>query len=142
MSLRLAALVGLLCALTPDSANSQRIERSTLQAMFDHAEAINDWQIRDTCLWGYFFTDRRLEALERAAEELVKAGYTFVRVLEPELEQGEARYYFLHVERVERHSVDSLHLRNAALYEFADRHNLGGYDGMDVGPLEDGECTK
>ncbi|MFX8929938.1 ribonuclease E inhibitor RraB, partial [Acinetobacter baumannii] len=47
-----------------------------------------------------------------------------------------AESWWLHVERDERHSVDSLDARNRALHRFAETHGLEAYDGMDVGPVE------
>ena len=40
------------------------------------------------------------------------------------------------MDRVERHTVDSLMARNAELYKFADAQGLTDYDGMDVGPVD------
>jgi hypothetical protein len=45
--------------------------------------------------------------------------------------------YFLHVERVERHTPVSLHARNQELDALAKRHGIDAYDGMDVGPVEE-----
>ena len=43
--------------------------------------------------------------------------------------------YGLHMERVEKHTVDSLDRRNGELDAFAVKHGLQSYDGMDVGPV-------
>ena len=82
-------------------------------------------------LWGYFFTDRSAEKLERAATILVAQGYRLVKIREDE--DGSTRW--LHVERVEVHSPQSLFARNEALYKLADDLGLDCYDGMDVGPV-------
>ncbi|MEM7683246.1 MAG: ribonuclease E inhibitor RraB [Paracoccaceae bacterium] len=121
--------------------NLNRIERETLQEMFDRSLSRGDWRIDHTCLWGYFFADTDIAKLEAAATELMATGYNYVSIFDVEPEGGEERSYFLHVERVERHSVDSLHQRNAVLYDLADRYNLDSYDGMDVGPSSGGECA-
>ena len=55
---------------------------------------------------------------------------------EPELDEGEEPYWFLHVEKEEAHSPGSLHARNAEFYALAEEHDLLSYDGMDVGPIE------
>ena len=44
--------------------------------------------------------------------------------------------WWLHVEKTEVHTPDSLHERNQALYRFAEEHGLDGYDGMDVGAID------
>ncbi len=43
-------------------------------------------------------------------------------------------YWWLHVEKVELHTADSLHQRNMSFYQFANQQGLSAYDGMDVGP--------
>ena len=44
--------------------------------------------------------------------------------------------WWLHVEKTEVHTPDSLHERNQALYRFAEEHGLDAYDGMDVGAID------
>jgi hypothetical protein len=39
-------------------------------------------------------------------------------------------------EKVEKHTVDTLHARNQEFYKFAEEHQLESYDGMDVGPAQ------
>ena len=65
----------------------------------------------------------------------MKQGYRFVEIFLSEKEDpDEPDLWWLHVEKIEIHSSDSLHERNQLLYEFADEHGLESYDGMDVGP--------
>ena len=59
-------------------------------------------------------------------------GYRIVSVRPPEDDpQG---FHWLHVERIETHSVDSLHARNDELDDFAEELELHAYDGMDSWP--------
>ena len=89
-------------------------------------------------LWGYFFTNATTEHLEEAAHVLAAESYTVVDVFLSEKEMQDAPdMWWLHVERIEAHSVDSLYARNMDLYRFAEEHNLASYDGMDVGPVPD-----
>ena len=44
--------------------------------------------------------------------------------------------WWLHVEKIEVHSVASLDARNQVLYRSADEQGLDAYDGMDVGPVK------
>ena len=110
------------------------IEFSVLEEMFQSIRETTDWNIDGPCLWGYFFTDATTEKLEKAAHILEHNGYRFVDLYEADDADGEAPYFWLHVEKIEVHSPHSLHLRNAELYAFADEHELDAYDGMDVGP--------
>ncbi len=56
-------------------------------------------------------------------------GYRIVEICEDDDEP----LYWLHVERVEAHSVDSLHERNLSFHRLAEKLGLESYDGMDVG---------
>jgi len=111
------------------------IELETLQQMFNNIRAETDWNIDGPMLWGYFFTDKSPEKLEAVISDLEALGYRYVDLYLPDFEKGEDEFYFLHVEKEETHSPDSLFERNRQLYAFADQHNLDTYDGMDVGPI-------
>ena len=111
------------------------ITRDQLQEMFDSSRANAKWNIDGICLWGYFFTDHNRERLLLAAPVLEKMGYRLVGLLEPSSENDDQELLFLHVEREEQHTVDSLDARNRELYRFADEFQLESYDGMDVGPV-------
>jgi Regulator of ribonuclease activity B len=47
---------------------------------------------------------------------------------------SEPDLWWLHVEKVEIHTPETLDRQNMSFYEFADDHDLTSYDGMDVGP--------
>ncbi|RQP25471.1 ribonuclease E inhibitor RraB [Albitalea terrae] len=104
--------------------------------MFQNIANGPGWKMDGPMLWGYFFTDESPERLELAAGELQRAGYRVVDLFEADAEDGEDAYFYLHVEREEIHSPQSLHERNTALYAFADQQGLASYDGMDVGPVQ------
>ena len=95
--------------------------------------ARSGWRSDDLLLWGYFFIDPDREKLTCAATELERLGHQTVDIYEPELEEGEPPYFFLHVEKIEKHSPESLHAKNQALEALAVRFALRAYDGMDVG---------
>lgn len=107
-----------------------------LQEMFEGIAQGPGWDMGAPMLWGYFFTDESHEKLAGLVPGLEQQGYRFVDLFEPELDEGEEPYWFLHVEKEEVHSPQSLHARNAAFYALADEHDLLSYDGMDVGPIE------
>jgi Regulator of ribonuclease activity B len=115
--------------------------RETIEGVFRDVRSKTDWPIDDgECLWGYFFTDHNRKALEAAGRSLEAQGYRFVSIWDVEEgdeldDDGEPRPFYLHVERVESHSVDSLMTRNQQLTEFAQKNGLLSYDGMDVGAV-------
>ncbi|MBT9596296.1 MAG: ribonuclease E inhibitor RraB [Vitreoscilla sp.] len=104
-----------------------------LEEMFSDIAAKGRWDMTKPMLWGYFFTDSSPHKLNAVAPELEQLGYGLVDVFEAGVDPGTEPYYFLHVEKVEVHSPASLHARNQDFYEFASKHGLQSYDGMDVG---------
>jgi len=110
------------------------ITREQLLELFESTRATARWSIDDICLWGYFFTDADREKLLRAGADLEARGFRVVGILDPSPDDDDQETLFLHVEREERHTVDSLLALNADLHAFAEQHALGSYDGMDVGP--------
>lgn len=93
------------------------------------------WDIDAVCRWSFFFVDVDRDRLIRAGEDLARGGYEFVGLLEPG-EDDDQETIYLRVDRVERHTVDSLLSRNSELYAFAESHGLANYDGMDVGAID------
>ena len=102
-----------------------------LEEMFAGMRAQTRWDVDGPMLWGYFFTDGNEEKLKLLAERLSADGYRYVGIHTAE-DDGE---YVLHVERVETHSPETLHSRNAKLAGLADELGVATYDGMDVGPV-------
>ena len=88
--------------------------------------------VEEELLWGYFFTDADKKKLAPLRDELVRSGYREVGLYQTDDEKT----YFLHVEKVERHTPASLDERNRHFYAFADRFGVESYDGMDVGAVE------
>jgi len=112
------------------------ITRELISDLFESTRAKARWSIDDACLWGYFFTDTDRSKLLRAGADLEARGFRVVGIMDSTQDGEDPEALFLHVERVERHTVDSLLALNAELYAFAEKHDLGSYDGMDVGPAE------
>jgi hypothetical protein len=99
--------------------------------MFDNmSRKTPNWNLNGDLLWGYFFFDEDPERLKSVANELVERGYRLVDIHVTD----DASTNVLHVEKVETHTVESLHARNLELYALADEFGLESYDGMDVGP--------
>jgi len=109
------------------------ISKAQLQEMFDSMRRDAPWSVDGPLLWGYFFTNSEPSALKRAAAELQSKGYRVVDISERPDSPGSSRWW-LHVEKVEKHTVDTLNARNQEFYALALKFQLGSYDGMDVGP--------
>ena len=113
------------------------ISREIIEDMFSDMRDGARWKIDGECLWGYFFTDHDRAKLTAAIPALEKMGYRFVTILDqPTPQDDDQGLMFLHVEKEEIHTVDSLLARNAELYRFAEEFDLEEYDGMDVGPIQ------
>lgn len=128
----LPVVLGAIAVTAASGAAERPIQREQLVEMFDGMRANTPWNVDGPLLWGYFFFDRDAKKLQAAATELEGEGYRIVS-LQP-VEAGPPKQWRLHVERVEKHTVDSLLARNEQFYGLAERHRLGSYDGMDVGP--------
>ena len=75
--------------------------------------------------------------LERVVPLLERNGYKFVEIFLADKEnKREPDVWWLHVEKVEIHTPNTLNERNKVFYKFADENDLASYDGMDVGPVE------
>jgi hypothetical protein len=110
------------------AANGQPISHAQLEVMFKNMREGAPWNVDGPLLWGYFFTNKQKAPLEDAAKVLAARGYRVVEIYRND------KAWWLHVDKVERHTVDSLDERNAEFYAFAKQQGLESYDGMDVGP--------
>ena len=101
-----------------------------LEKMFANMRSKSNWNVDGELLWGYFFTDPDPKKLELLVEALTRSGYRFGSIYETD----DKHTHFLHVEKVEKHTPQTLHERNTELYRLAEEYGLE-YDGMDVGPV-------
>lgn len=114
------------------------IQRALLEEMFAdmHERGVDtDREL----LWGYFFTHSDFTTLQQVIPLLTAQGYRYVDIFEPETEddtEPEVPVFFLHVERAETHTIDSLDERNGQFDTFAENNGLDTYDGMDVGNVD------
>jgi hypothetical protein len=106
------------------------IKKSQLIQMFESMRAEAPWDVDSDLLWGYFFTGGDKKKLNQLAKKLVSLGYRLVKLRPDEKAPG----FWLHVEKVETHSPDTLHKRNQEFYRIADEYGVD-YDGMDVGSV-------
>jgi len=119
-----------------DEIPGKTITLEALVEMFDNIKEQSQWNISGDMLWGYFFTHRNPRKLEEASQHLVGLGYRFVDIyLSDKDDPNDPDLYWLHVEKVEIHTPESLDKRNDELYLFAFKLGIDSYDGMDVGPV-------
>lgn len=111
------------------------IDRAQLVELFATMKD-NGLNAEDALLWGYFFRDADPEQLQTLVPALETRGYKFVDLFEAETEDftPDTPVYYLHVEKIEKHTIDTLDARNKEMYALADQYGIAKYDGMDVGP--------
>jgi len=138
-AVKLGATLLFLVVLTAACSHAKEptsvITKAQLQDMFRNMEKTSQWDLSKAMLWGYFFTDESRSDLASAARLLEAQGYRVVDIyLSDKDEKDDPDQWWLHVEKVEIHTPDTLDQRNKQLYAFADANGLDAYDGMDVGP--------
>jgi hypothetical protein len=122
-------LLTMLTGATLICADIKQEDREALVAMFDNIAKKTKWDMTKPMLWGYFFTNTTREPLEKCKVLLVGMGYRYVDLHEND------KLWWLHVEKEEVHTVDSLFNRSNEFYKFAYENKITSYDGMDVGPI-------
>ncbi|MES2661565.1 MAG: ribonuclease E inhibitor RraB [Verrucomicrobiota bacterium] len=126
-----AAFLSASCTKKPTATAKSMITLEQLQDMFTSMRTNPQLNVDGDLLWGYFFTNRDPKKLEPVAARLASAGYRVVNIYPTDDEST----HFLHVERVESHTPESLHARNQEFYGLASELGIDSYDGMDVGPV-------
>ena len=107
-----------------------------IEEMFTNMRGEYGWDVDGALVWGYIFTDHNRAKLEAAIPALEKIGYRFVGILEPSAQDDDKKLLFLHVEKVEQQTPQTLNARNLELYRLAKELGLESYDGMDAGPVK------
>jgi hypothetical protein len=132
-----AALIATSSIGTLANEPQHAITRRELQSMFKEIAKKSGWDMSKDMLWGYFFTNSTRAPLERIAQQLQAQGYTVVNIhLSDKAATNDPDFWWLHIEKVEAHTVTSLDARNQEFYRLAAANRLDSYDGMDVGPVE------
>jgi len=90
------------------------------------------WDMEQKQTWGYFFKDTSETKLSELARKLVGLGYDFVDINQSYPD----KLYWLHVEKTEIHTEQSLHQLNQSFYLLAKQHTIQDYDGMDISPAD------
>lgn len=125
-------------AVTEGKGDTAKAKKDILAEAFANMRAKTRWNLEGDMLWGFYFTNRTKEPLAPVAKQLEKKGYRVVSIYLDEAKEN----WWLHVEKVEIHSIDSLLKREIELTELAAVNGLGSYDGWDVGPVISGKRSQ
>ena len=90
------------------------------------------WNMEQELAWGYFFKHEEIEPLQKIADELEQQGYEIVDINQSYPDE----MYWLQMEKIEQHSIQSLNNRNQKFYQLAKKRHIHAYDGMDVSPVD------
>ncbi len=107
------------------------ITRKDIEQLFDKMRHAG-WNMEQELAWGYFFKHESVEPLQNIADELEQQGYEIIDINQSYPDE----MYWLQLEKIEQHSVNSLDLRNQKLYQLAQKRHIHAYDGMDVSPVD------
>ena len=119
-------------ACNQSEQTNKRISKSQLEDMF-RAMKNGGMNPNNELVWSYYFIDKDTLNLHNLANKLVAGGYTFVAIINIEGDGGPTNEFRLHMSKVEKHSVESLHQRNSQFYKLCESLGVMEYDGMEVG---------
>ncbi|WP_198263978.1 ribonuclease E inhibitor RraB [sulfur-oxidizing endosymbiont of Gigantopelta aegis] len=107
------------------------INKDELEQLFKKMRKAG-WNMEQALSWGYFFKHQSKEPLQQLANEFQQQGYDILEINQSYPDN----MYWLQLEKIEQHSIDSLHARNQQLHELAQQYHIHAYDGMDVSPID------
>ncbi|MCU7835661.1 MAG: ribonuclease E inhibitor RraB [gamma proteobacterium symbiont of Taylorina sp.] len=106
------------------------ISKADLQQLFRKMQKAG-WNMDQELAWGYFFKHQTIEPLQEIAQELELEGYEVIDINQSFPDE----MFWLQLEKIEQHSINSLHQRNQEFYQLAEKRHIKQYDGMDVSPV-------
>ncbi len=107
------------------------IEKKAIEQLFAKMRKAG-WNMEQELAWGYFFKDGHKARLQKLAEQLVLQGYEIIDINQSYPD----KIFWLQVEKIEQHSIDSLDKRNQQFSQLTQQMHIHAYDGMDVSPVE------
>lgn len=110
-----------------------------IKEIFAEASREDNWNLDDEMLYSYYFVDEMVDKLEKLGLKLEADGYDFVDVFELGDEETDESTgeYLLHIDKVERHTPESLAERNVEFQRLADEYEIKTYDGWEFGEVGD-----
>jgi hypothetical protein len=106
--------------------------------IFETARREDGWDMSREMLYSFYFVDESIEKLNNLGEKLQADGYDFVDVFELAEEDSDepTGEYLLHIDKVEKHTPESLAERNVEFQNLADEYEIETYDGWEFGEVE------
>ncbi|MFK5985917.1 MAG: ribonuclease E inhibitor RraB [Pseudomonadota bacterium] len=107
------------------------IDKHDVKALFQKMQDAG-WNMQQAQVWGYFFKDSSEQKLIKLSHKLKQLGYTINDINQSYPDKS----YWLHIEKIQQHSIESLHQLNQYFYQLAKDNNISSYDGMDISPID------
>ena len=106
-----------------------------IKEIFEQAKTEDGWDLDNDMLYSYYFVDESVEKLEKLGNRLAEDKYDFIDIFElGDEETGESTGEFLlHIDKLEKHTPESLAQRNVEFQKLADEYDIETYDGWDFG---------
>jgi hypothetical protein len=105
--------------------------------VFAAATEEDKWNLTEDMLYSYYFVDEDVDKLEKLGLYLDAKGYDFIDVFElGDEETGESTgENLLHIDKVEKHTPQSLAERNVEFSKLAKEYEIASYDGWEFGEV-------
>ncbi len=110
---------------------SKIIQYSDVQQLFEKMRKAG-WNMDQELAWGYFFKNNTIGPLNILAKTLEQQSYDIIDINQSYPDN----LYWLQIEKIEQHSIESLDKRNQLFYQIAQQAHILRYDGMDVSPID------
>lgn len=110
-----------------------------IKEIFEDAKSEDSWNLDEEMLYSYYWVDSSVDKLEKLGLDLEKQGYDFIDIFElgdedTNVSTGE---YLLHIDKVEKHTPETLAQRNVEFQKLADEYEIETYDGWEFGEVGD-----
>ena len=110
-----------------------------IKEIFEDAKREDGWNLDEEMLYSYYWVDGNVDKLEKLGEHLEKEGYDFIDIFElgDEDTNKSTGEYLLHIDKIEKHTPESLAARNVEFQKLADEYDIETYDGWEFGEVGD-----
>jgi hypothetical protein len=108
-----------------------------IKEIFNAAKTEDNWNLDEDMLYSYYFVDTDVDKLEKLGLKLEDEGYDFVDIFELGDEETDKSTgeFLLHIDKVEKHTPESLAQRNVEFQKLADEYDIKTYDGWEFGEV-------
>lgn len=106
-----------------------------IKEIFAEARREDNWNTDEPMLYSYYFVDKDADKLDSLGVALEEKDFDYIGVYElGEEETDESTGEFLlHIDKLEKHTPESLAQRNVEFQTLADEYGIQTYDGWEFG---------